>query len=377
MSFLSRPALPTSRAAERSHSGISCATPCGCGPIGSSSARSAAAEAFDMMQAMNTGHNGSMSTVHANSAREALARIENMILMGTGSLPIRAIRTQLVGALDLVIQTERMRDGVRRVTEVVEVVGMEGDVITLSTLFRYKYEGETSEGTLRGRFEANAVRPHFYPRVEYFGLGSRAVAVARRRGRSSQRMNACSLSLRWRSYCLAPPVSARRYASRRRARLGEGTVREPHRRREERPDQERRTRLAACSRRKRILGRARTAVVHDRDPAHLGDAFRVSDAVAGGRHVRRRRLECDRRAAWLRCARRRRGLRRLFPAASSSSFPGAEEDRAQIRGHFPRRHRRHRAEWSEQDCRCRRRCARSRSKRRPRSAPCSPRSATS
>ncbi len=128
-------------------------------------------EAFDMMQAMNTGHNGSMSTVHANSAREALARIENMILMGTGNLPVRAIRTQLVGALDLVIQTERMRDGVRRVTEVVEVVGMESDVITLGTLFHYRYEGENVDGTLRGRFEASAVRPHFYPRVEYFGLG--------------------------------------------------------------------------------------------------------------------------------------------------------------------------------------------------------------
>ena len=130
------------------------------------------AEAFDMMQAMNTGHNGSMSTIHANSAREALSRIENMILMGTGNLPIRAIRAQLVGALDLIIQTERMRDGVRRVTEAVEVVGMEGDVITLSPLFLYNYEGENVDGTLRGKFEPHAVRPHFYPKVEYFGLGA-------------------------------------------------------------------------------------------------------------------------------------------------------------------------------------------------------------
>ena len=129
-------------------------------------------EAFDMMQAMNTGHNGSMSTIHANSAREALARIENMILMGTGNLPIRAIRTQVVGALDLIIQTERMRDGVRRVTEVVEVIGMEGDVVTLSTLFQYKYEGENPDGTLRGQFVARAVRPHFYPRIESYGLGA-------------------------------------------------------------------------------------------------------------------------------------------------------------------------------------------------------------
>ena len=107
-------------------------------------------EAFDMMQAMNTGHNGSMSTIHSNSARDALGRIENMILMGTGNLPMRAIRTQIVSALDLVVHTERMRDGVRRVTEVVEVVGLEGEMITLGTLFKYKFEGENADGTLRG-----------------------------------------------------------------------------------------------------------------------------------------------------------------------------------------------------------------------------------
>jgi pilus assembly protein CpaF len=130
------------------------------------------AEAYDMLQAMNTGHNGSMSTVHANSARDALGRIENMILMGTGNLPIRAIRTQIVSALDLVIHTERMRDGVRRVTEVMEIVGLEGEMITLSALFTYNYEGENPDGLLRGRFLSRPVRPHFYQRVEYYGLGS-------------------------------------------------------------------------------------------------------------------------------------------------------------------------------------------------------------
>ncbi len=129
------------------------------------------AEAFDMMQAMNTGHNGSMSTIHSNSARDALARVENMILMGSGNLPIRAIRTQITSALDLVVHTERMRDGVRRVTEVVEVIGQEGDVITLGTLFRYKYTGENPDGSLRGEFEAVPVRPNFFPRINYFGLG--------------------------------------------------------------------------------------------------------------------------------------------------------------------------------------------------------------
>jgi pilus assembly protein CpaF len=127
-------------------------------------------EAFDMMQAMNTGHNGSMSTVHANSARDALGRIENMILMANVSLPTRAIRGQMVSALDLIIQTERMRDGVRRVTEVVEVVGLEEDTINLSTLFSYRYLGENPDGSLRGNFEANAIRPRFLPRLEYYGL---------------------------------------------------------------------------------------------------------------------------------------------------------------------------------------------------------------
>lgn len=127
-------------------------------------------EAFDMMQAMNTGHNGSMSTIHANSARDALARIENMILMANVNLPIRAIRGQVASAIDLIVQTERMRDGVRRVTEVVEVVGMEEEIITLGSLFAYRYQGENPDGSLNGVFESSTRRPRFLPRIEYFGL---------------------------------------------------------------------------------------------------------------------------------------------------------------------------------------------------------------
>jgi pilus assembly protein CpaF len=127
-------------------------------------------EAFDMMQAMNTGHNGSMSTVHANSSRDALARIENMILMANTSLPSNAIRAQMASALDLIIQTERMRDGVRRVTEVYEVTGMEGDIISLGSLFTYRYVGENPDGSLKGAFESHPVRPRFYRRLDYFGL---------------------------------------------------------------------------------------------------------------------------------------------------------------------------------------------------------------
>ena len=121
---------------------------------------------------MNTGHDGSMSTIHANTARDALARVENMVLMANVNLPSRAIRGQMVSALDLVVQIERMRDGGRRVTEVAEVVGMEGDVITLAPLFTFKFLGEDPDGTLKGAFEASGIRPRFLPRLEYFGLAS-------------------------------------------------------------------------------------------------------------------------------------------------------------------------------------------------------------
>jgi pilus assembly protein CpaF len=133
-------------------------------------------EAFDMMQAMNTGHNGSMSTIHANSARDALARVENMVLTANVNLPSRAIRGQIVSALDLIIQVERMRDGTRRVVEVAEVVGLEEDVVTLATLFAFKYQGENPDGSLRGSFEPTGIRPRFLPRLEYFGLADAFVA---------------------------------------------------------------------------------------------------------------------------------------------------------------------------------------------------------
>ena len=127
-------------------------------------------EAFDMMQAMNTGHAGSMATVHANSARDAVARIENMILMGNANLPVRAIRTQIASAVDIIVHTERMHDGVRRVTEIVEVVGIENDVIILAPLFKFQYQGTLPDGKIDGAMEATPVPPRFLPRIQYFGL---------------------------------------------------------------------------------------------------------------------------------------------------------------------------------------------------------------
>jgi pilus assembly protein CpaF len=134
-------------------------------------------ECFDMMQAMNTGHDGSMSTIHANSGRDALARMENMMLMAAANLPLQAIKSQMASALDLIVQTARMRDGVRRVTEVVEVVGMEGDIISLETLFAFEYQGENPDGTLRGTFVSSNLRPRFLPRLEYFGLSAAFLAA--------------------------------------------------------------------------------------------------------------------------------------------------------------------------------------------------------
>jgi pilus assembly protein CpaF len=128
------------------------------------------AEALDVLQAMNTGHDGSMSTIHANRPREALTRLENMVGMTGIHLPSHAVRTQIAAAVNMILQVNRMRDGVRRVTDVIEVVGMEGDIITTQELFSYQFQGESADGRLRGVFKPSGVRPHFLPRAEYFGL---------------------------------------------------------------------------------------------------------------------------------------------------------------------------------------------------------------
>jgi pilus assembly protein CpaF len=127
-------------------------------------------EAIDMLQAMNTGHDGSLSTIHANTPREALTRLENMVSMGGFNLAERALRTQIVNAIDVVIQIARMRDGVRRVTHVTEVVGVEGDVILAQDLFTYEFQGEAADGKLNGEFIGTGLRPHFLPNAAYFGL---------------------------------------------------------------------------------------------------------------------------------------------------------------------------------------------------------------
>ncbi|WP_339712244.1 CpaF family protein [uncultured Sneathiella sp.] len=127
-------------------------------------------EAIDMLQAMNTGHDGSLSTIHANRPREALTRLENMVGMSSVNLPAKAVRTQIASAIDLIVQISRMRDGVRRITYISEVVGMEEDVITMQDLFWYEFQGEDKGGRLLGEFKSTGLRPHFAPRAAYFGL---------------------------------------------------------------------------------------------------------------------------------------------------------------------------------------------------------------
>ena len=128
------------------------------------------AEAFDMLQAMNTGHDGSMTTVHANSPRDALYRVENMVMMANLSLPLKAIRMQIASALNVVVHIERMRDGIRRVQNVSEIAGMEGDIITIRELFSFRYIGEKRDGTIDGVFKSTRMRPDFVSRAVRYGL---------------------------------------------------------------------------------------------------------------------------------------------------------------------------------------------------------------
>ena len=126
-------------------------------------------EAFDLLQAMNTGHDGSMGTLHANSPREALSRLESMITMGGYSLPSRTIREMIVSSIDVIVQAARLRDGSRRITHISEVLGMEGDVIVTQDIFLYDIMGEDSSGNLLGRHRSTGItKPQFNERAKYF-----------------------------------------------------------------------------------------------------------------------------------------------------------------------------------------------------------------
>lgn len=127
-------------------------------------------EALDMLQAMNTGHDGSMTTAHANSARDLLSRLETMVLMSGMELPLRAIRSQIASAVDIVVQIARMRDGSRKIINISEVTGMEGDIITMQDLFRFEQQGIDSDGRLRGEFVTTGLRPMCSEKLELNGI---------------------------------------------------------------------------------------------------------------------------------------------------------------------------------------------------------------
>jgi pilus assembly protein CpaF len=135
-------------------------------------------EAFDLLQAMNTGHDGSMGTLHANNPREALSRLESMITMGGFSLPSRTIREMVCASIDVVIQVSRLRDGSRKVTHITEVLGMEGDVVITQDLFVFDLLGEDANGKLIGRHHSTGIgRPRFWDRARYFGEERRLAAA--------------------------------------------------------------------------------------------------------------------------------------------------------------------------------------------------------
>ena len=128
------------------------------------------AEALDMLQAMNTGHEGSMTTVHANTARDALARLENMLAMGGMNLPSKVARTQIASAINVVVQTNRLTDGKRKLISISEITGLEGEVISMQDIFTFKQTGVDTDGAVKGYFQASGVRPRFMERLKSRGI---------------------------------------------------------------------------------------------------------------------------------------------------------------------------------------------------------------
>lgn len=135
-------------------------------------------EVFDLLQAMNTGHDGSMGTIHANTPRECLSRMESMIAMGGFTLPAKTVREIISGSVDVIIQAARLRDGSRRITHITEVIGMEGDVIVTQDLMRYEMDGEDSNGKIIGRHMSTGIgKPHFWDRARYYNEERRLAAA--------------------------------------------------------------------------------------------------------------------------------------------------------------------------------------------------------
>ena len=137
-------------------------------------------ETLDMLQAMNTGHDGSMTTIHANTPRDAVARLETLVMMSGFELPVKAIRQQVSGAVDILIQANRLQGGPRRITAITEIVGMEQDTIVMQDIYKYTQKGIDDEGKAFGHFECTGVRPSFMNRLEAAGIRLPASAFRER-----------------------------------------------------------------------------------------------------------------------------------------------------------------------------------------------------
>jgi pilus assembly protein CpaF len=127
-------------------------------------------ECFDLLAAMNTGHDGSMATLHSNSPRECLARMENMVMMSDIKVPKEAISRQIADSVDLIVQVKRLRDGSRRCTNITEVIGMEGEVIVTQELFKFEYLDETADGKIVGEYRCMGLRPYTLEKAKMFGF---------------------------------------------------------------------------------------------------------------------------------------------------------------------------------------------------------------
>ncbi|HND49218.1 MAG TPA: CpaF family protein [Anaerolineales bacterium] len=146
-------------------------------------------EALDMLQAMNTGHDGSLTTVHSNSPRDAISRLETLVLMAGMELPLKVVRTQISSAIDLIVQQTRLKDGKRKVTAITEVAGMEGDVVVLTDIFKFNQTGVTQDGQVLGELQPTGIRPNFTPRLEAAGfkLGAEVFMTSKQQQQSSRR----------------------------------------------------------------------------------------------------------------------------------------------------------------------------------------------
>lgn len=137
------------------------------------------AEALDVLQAMNTGHDGSMTTLHANSPRDAITRLESMVMMANSNLPLFTIRRQIASAVHIIVQVERMRDGSRKITNITELAGMEGDVVVTQDLFTFNYDASSYDEEVRGSFDTSGLRPIFADRARYFGMEKALIEAMR------------------------------------------------------------------------------------------------------------------------------------------------------------------------------------------------------